>query len=114
MLPFRRILFPLDYSERCRAIVPYVRDMLQHFPAGLTLVHAYSLVPSFATRDSGQLLVYNELTGAALTPESTRALIHARLCGFAAEHFPGRHVDCLAEEGEPGTVIDQVVQHHGA
>jgi hypothetical protein len=31
MLPFRRILFPVDYSEPCRAVVRYAQDMLHHF-----------------------------------------------------------------------------------
>lgn len=66
MLPFRRVLFPVDYSEACRGIIPYVQDITRHFSADLALVHAYTLLPSFATRDSETLLVYSELTGAAL------------------------------------------------
>ena len=27
MFPFRKIVFPVDYSEPCRAIVPYVEEM---------------------------------------------------------------------------------------
>ena len=41
MVPFRKILFPIDYSAACVAIVPYVKDVLRRFPADLTLVHAY-------------------------------------------------------------------------
>ena len=41
MIPFRRVLFPVDYSEPCRALVPYVRETIGHFSAELTLVHAY-------------------------------------------------------------------------
>jgi len=32
---------------------------------------------------------------------------------FARETFPGRHVDCFADLGEPGNVIQTVVQHQG-
>ena len=39
MVPFRKILFPIDYSAACVAIVPYVKDVLRRFPADLTLVH---------------------------------------------------------------------------
>ena len=48
MLPFRRILFPVDYSEPCQAVVPYVKEMIRHFSADLTLVHAYG--PAAFTR----------------------------------------------------------------
>src|SRR5271165_5527090 len=41
MFPFRKILFPVDYSPPCEAVVPYVKDMLHRFSADLTLVHAY-------------------------------------------------------------------------
>jgi hypothetical protein len=41
MLPFRKILFPVDYSEPCKAIVPYVAEMQNHFSAELSLLHAY-------------------------------------------------------------------------
>ena len=41
MLPFRKILFPVDYSPSCSAIVPYVKEMVRHFAGQLTLVHAY-------------------------------------------------------------------------
>ena len=50
MLPFRKILFPVDYSDPCKALAPYVGDMACHFSAGLTLVHAYNL-GSFATSE---------------------------------------------------------------
>jgi len=43
MLPFRKILFPVDYSESCQAIIPYVKEMTQHFSSELSLVHAYGL-----------------------------------------------------------------------
>ena len=41
MFPFRKILFPVDYSEPCEAVVPYVKEMMRRFSAHLTLVHAY-------------------------------------------------------------------------
>ena len=51
MLPFRKILFPVDYSEPCQAVVPYVKDMLRHFSAELTLVHAYGPAAVFADHE---------------------------------------------------------------
>lgn len=43
MLSFRKILFPIDYSITCEAVVPYVKEVVQRFSADLTLVHAFEV-----------------------------------------------------------------------
>lgn len=107
MLPFRKIVFPVDYSASCKAIVPYVKDMLHHFPAELTLVHAAGL--------GLEQLVSGELTTADPDwEEKSRAIEKKKLQEFGAEMFPGVHVEALAEEGDPGTAIHRVIQHQGA
>ncbi len=80
MLPFRKILFPVDYSEPCTALIPYVRDMVEHFSAGLTAVHAFSL-GSFATTE------INMAEPGLL--EECRQIETQRLTNFAAEAFSG-------------------------
>jgi nucleotide-binding universal stress UspA family protein len=105
MLPFRKILFPVDYSEPCQTVIPHVQDMVQHFSADLTLVHAYGV----------GALVYTELAVADPTwPEQARKTEEERLRKFASQMFPGQRVDSIAEEGEPGTVIQKIVQRQGA
>jgi len=107
MLPFRQILFPVDYSEPCRAIVPYVEDMIRHFSANLTLVHASGL--------GLEALGYSELNFAdAGLQQQSRSMEQKRLRDFAAEMFPSQHVEAIAEEGDPASVIHKVVQHQGA
>jgi nucleotide-binding universal stress UspA family protein len=103
MLPFRKILFPVDYSEPCLAVVPYVREMFRHYSAELTLVHAYA--PEFARWELA-------LTDPEF-PEKVRVIEEQRLREFAAATFPGQHVEPIAELGEPGGIIDKVVQHQG-
>jgi hypothetical protein len=51
MFPFQKILFPVDYSELCQAVVPYVKKMVRRFSADLTVVHAYG----------GEALAYSRL-----------------------------------------------------
>jgi len=104
MLPFRKILFPVDYSEPCRAVVPYVTEMARRFSAQLTLVHAYG----------PEALAYSELpiTDPGL-PEEARAFQVQRLREFALDTFPGQHVETIAELGEAGAVLHRVVQHQG-
>src|SRR5579862_1229365 len=105
MLPFRKILFPVDYSEPCKAIVPYVQEMRDHFSAELGLIHAYG----------PEALAYSPLpiTDPEL-PEQARALAEERLGEFAQANFPGLHVELYSGIGEPGAVIHDVVQHQGA
>lgn len=105
MLPFRKILFPVDYSEPCRAIVPYVLEMQSRFSAELSLVHAYG----------PEALAYSPLpiTDPEL-PVQARALAEERLSEFAQANFPGLRVELHTGIGEPGGVIHDVVQRQGA
>ena len=105
MLPFRKILFPVDYSEPCQAIVPYVEEMRSHFSAELGLIHA----------SGPEALAYSPLpiTDPEL-PEQARALAEKRLAEFAQANFPGLHVELYSGIGEPGAIIHDVVKHQGA
>jgi hypothetical protein len=53
MMPFHRILFPVDFSEAAIAMVPSVIEMARRFDATVTVLNAfnlirdYSLAPSF-------------------------------------------------------------------
>jgi nucleotide-binding universal stress UspA family protein len=105
MFPFRKIVFPVDYSEPCRAIVPYVEEMSRRFSADLTLVHAYG--PEALAR-SPRPIADPEL------PEEARVLEQERLRRFTEENFPEYHTDSFAESGEPGCVLDTIVQRDGA
>src|SRR5262245_43939159 len=107
MLPFRHILFPVDYSEPCLAIIPYVTEMTKRFSATLTLVHAYGL--------GLEALGYNELSYTDHHwPDEARASEERRLRDFACEMFPGQHLESLIESGDAASVIRRVVQHQGA
>lgn len=107
MLPFRKILCPIDYSEPCRAVVPYVKEMSNRFGAELILVHAYG--PSAITAHG-----YDE---SSMTNPNLREEVRAdeveRLRTFALEMFPSRHVEAIVDLGEPGCVIHKVARHHG-
>src|SRR5690348_4487682 len=115
MLPFKKVLFPVDYSPSCTAMVPYVRDMTRHFSAGLALVHAYALRPVFANHDIDGVLVYSDLAYAdPKIAEETRAIEEQRLSEFAAKMFRGQQADLVTEEGEAGGVIQRILKHQGA
>lgn len=106
MLPFHNILFPVDYSAPCQAIVPYVQEMACHFSAELTLCHAYAPISALAQ---------NELV--AMDPElqaKARDFEEERLREFACRHFAGQKIEAIAALGEPGSVIDRLAAEQRA
>lgn len=100
MFPFRRIAFPVDFSERCAAAVPYVVEMVRHFRADLLLVHAFE-----------QPLWIEQGLPLSLTPEKSES---ERLREFADEKFHGIQPEILVVEGEPGKAISCGIQRYGA
>jgi nucleotide-binding universal stress UspA family protein len=104
MLPFKKILYPVDYSPFCEVIVPYAEDMVRHFSARLILVHAYG----------PEALAYGRLpTTDPGAPEEVRIHEDRRLQDFAGANFPDQHVESFAEPGEAGTVIDKILSYAG-
>jgi nucleotide-binding universal stress UspA family protein len=108
MLPFRKILYAVDFSEPCRGVVPYVSEAAERFSSELILLHAFDLVPA----------VYGEFGAFAATGfpaySELRKSETTRLEDFAREMFPGRKPQLMVKDGEPGHVIAEVVRHHGA
>jgi nucleotide-binding universal stress UspA family protein len=106
MLPFHKILFPVDYSEPCQAIIPYVQEMACHFSAELTVCHAYAPISALA---QNELLV---------TDPDLEAKAHAieedRLRQFACHYFAGQKLEAIAALGEPGGVIDRLAHEQRA
>ena len=43
MMGFHHILFPVDFSDRCRAVRPYVQAMAQMFDSKITLMHVMQI-----------------------------------------------------------------------
>jgi nucleotide-binding universal stress UspA family protein len=106
MLPFHKILFPVDYSQPCQAVIPYVQEMACHFSAELTVCHAYAPLAMIA---QSELLV---------TDPELQAKAHAmeedRLRQFTCQVFPGQKVEAIVALGEPGGVIDRLAQEQRA
>jgi nucleotide-binding universal stress UspA family protein len=90
MLPFKRILFPVDYSDICRASIPYVDEMARHFSARLTVVHAYSNTDWLKQVEQRE---------------------ERQLTEFVAEAFPSQDLDALLEETDPARAIEKVARN---
>jgi nucleotide-binding universal stress UspA family protein len=97
MLNIKHILFPLDFSPRCCAAVPYVRDMATRFGAKVTVI---GVAPPFlyaAVRDPADPIPVDN-------DELLRELREGLNTTLVTE-FAGLQVDRVAEIGDPGHVI---------
>jgi nucleotide-binding universal stress UspA family protein len=84
--------------------VPFVKEMLRHFSGELTLVHAYG----------AEALAYSPLAlNDPALPGEANAHEEQRLREYAAETFPGQHVETFVELSEAGTAIHKVIERQG-
>lgn len=104
MLPIRQILFPVDFSEPCRAMVPSVLRLAHHFNCPINLLHAYDLPVAFY----GELGPIDMINPADLERSHT-----AQLRQFAAEMMPAEAHTQFVSPGEAADVIHQFVQRNG-
>jgi nucleotide-binding universal stress UspA family protein len=87
MFPPKRILFPVDFSERCTDAARMVETFAGHFQAELTLLHV--LEP----------LTYNDL------PVDATALTRQQLSGYLAEELKHFDVNRVVLAGESASKI---------
>jgi nucleotide-binding universal stress UspA family protein len=105
MLPFRQILFPVDFSAPCRAMAPAVVKLAGHYHCPITLLHAYELPVAF----------YGDLGPLDLVIPSDLARAHeSQLRQFAAEVLPGVPHEQIVVQGEPSEAIRNYVHRNGA
>ena len=104
MLPFRRILFPVDYSEACNRMASSVLRMADHYRADITLLHAcpWPIILSGETM----------LTSLPL-PDEMVASEGRRLASFAREMFPGIRVRQEVVIDSPELAIRREVERQG-
>jgi nucleotide-binding universal stress UspA family protein len=108
MLPFRRILFPVDFSDASAKMAPLVRDTAQRFAADLHLVHAYELPPIYYG-DVGSGVVP---AGPPEDPDLVLSVQNA-LRERADCWFKGMDVRPTVVYGQPADVIHDAVKREG-
>ena len=107
MLPFHKILFPVDYSAPCQAV-----DSLRS-GNGLPLLGGADGVPRLCApgRDRAERIAGHR---SRVCRPRHATWKKDRLRQFAAQVFPGQQVDAVVELGEPGSVIDRVAEQQRA
>lgn len=103
---FKKILYPVDFSERCRLVAPFVQAAVKRHGASLTLAN-FVEIPAlwYGTAEAPcapDLNIGNLLDVAG-----------ERLKGFAKEFFPDMDAKILVEEGEAGAAITDLVKELG-
>ena len=101
MPQFRHILFPVDFSDRSKALCPYVKALVEQFKAKLSLLHVVGMpVETFGGIDRSFPVVFDF---AAMEPH-----LRERLAEF---------IDCPAEiaveEGDPAINTAEYAREHG-
>lgn len=106
MLPISKILVPVDFSNRCLGMMPYIRAVAQRYGSEVILIHVVN--PVYAIPDPGG-------SAPALFPIS-RATFQERaerLEKFATAELEGLPVRRLAYEGNPESQIAAMVETEG-
>jgi len=110
MTQFKKILFPVDFSERCLAAVPAVRAMVQQFHSAITVMHVVDLPASGIGIAPPEAQAWATLIGV----DQLREQGSIALKQFVARHFPGMPVATELAEGDAATMIVDVAKDFGA
>lgn len=87
MLPLRHILFPVDFSDRCRRMLKDVQAMADRYAAEVTVFHTYEwLYGTF--------------------PEEQQAAAEASLRGFCGDIFAGHRTRFVVRQSGDGSGRD--------
>ena len=105
-MKFTNILFPVDFSERCRAVAPFVSAVAKRDGASLTLVHVVE--PSVMWYGAVETTCVPEMDLARLI-----AAAEHRLVFFADESFSGMDTNTRVESGDPAACIIDVTRSSG-
>jgi nucleotide-binding universal stress UspA family protein len=106
MPSFRHILFPVDFSERSKAVCPYVKSFAAHFHAKVTLLHVVQLplvFPDGSIYSSYPLMIDFEAL------RQIRDALKERL----KDYFDGPEVERVVEQGDPAIEISDYARQHG-
>ncbi|MGA2716531.1 MAG: universal stress protein [Bryobacteraceae bacterium] len=102
-MKYERILFPVDFSDRCRTVAPFVNAIAKRDGASVTLVNFIEIPAMWY--GAAEAPCIPELSLPHWIEESEHSLTF-----FAAEFFPGLQTKIVAEEGDPGSCIVELAR----
>ncbi len=102
-MKLNKILFPVDFSERCRAAAPFVQALARKHNASVTLANFVELPMVWYA--AAEAPVIPEMDIARLIEEAEHSLTL-----FAGEFFPGTATSVVVQQREPGIGIVEMAQ----
>jgi len=99
MLHYRRILFPVDFSLRCRQMAPLVADVARKFFSEVVLLHALDPLPVVCYAPEFTFFAPAEFL------EKQQRTMSAELAEFAATQFGDLPVKHLVSTGDAADCI---------
>jgi nucleotide-binding universal stress UspA family protein len=114
--PFRRILFPFDFSETAAAMAPLVSAMAKKFEAPVTVVHAFNRIRSYDLTPYFDGSSWQEPTPIPYIPavQALRDEEERKLDAFVGTRLQGIECSTLLEDGEPAYVIEWAARREKA
>jgi nucleotide-binding universal stress UspA family protein len=104
MARIKHILFPIDFSDRCCAAVPFVEGMANRYDAKLTLISVAHPIYYAGMGDPSGPIVINS--------ETMLCDLRERLDCVRLQDFAHLEVDCVAELGDAAQIITRFAHHH--
>jgi len=102
-MPFKKVLCPVDLSERSKAIAPHVKAVCDRFQSELTLLHFVELpVEAYAGVEAPVMFQF------PVREMMERA--ERQLGEFAASVFPSLNPKLVVEEGDPGSRVAELAK----
>jgi nucleotide-binding universal stress UspA family protein len=99
MTSFQHILFPVDFSEQCRRVAPFVKAFADQFHSEVTMLHVYELpllLPGMPDTPTWSVMIESD---------EARAARRAELETFLAGYFAGVKVHREMADGDAALQI---------
>ena len=105
-MTIRRILFPVDFSERSRAVAPFVLSIALRHKAAVVLINVIQPPPPMY---GGMNTVYPE----TFDYTENRETLLANLNEFGAAELPKVEVSCVVDIGDPASIVIDYAHANG-
>ncbi len=103
MITFNKILFPVDFSDRCRSAAQYVESMAANFGSKLILLHVVDVFDPAVDVNAGGMMFETQVEERALTLKKI-------LEPYLEEELKPLTVERRLEIGDPARVIVEMAQ----
>jgi nucleotide-binding universal stress UspA family protein len=111
MNAFSHVLFPVDFSTRCEATIPFVKEMVRRCHAKLTLLHVVEIpVDWYAAVTPSLHMPWDEFE---TQYKLGRECLDSFACSFFRDLSHENPVETICERGDPGHAIIAQAQSTG-